>query len=76
MWIVLWDPVLKLILPDSVFADPANSIRDPRKKCKCAKHVTCHYPNSHLKDLKVNAWKQDVFLPKKRKRKQDVKIMI
>ena len=34
MWIILWDPILKLYLRFSIFIDLVNSARDPQKKCQ------------------------------------------
>ena len=36
MWIVPWDPVLKLFLLKKVLAGPVNCARDPHKKRRCA----------------------------------------
>ena len=30
----MWDPILKLILPNFVFVGPVNNTRDPLFKCK------------------------------------------
>ena len=43
---MLWDPVLKLILLDSVLVSPMNSARDPEKKTQMSK--MCNLPLSKL----------------------------
>ena len=39
MWIVLWDPVLKLDLLKFVLTDPVNSAQDPQKNAKQRREI-------------------------------------
>ena len=39
MWIVLWDPVLKLDLLKFVLTDPVNSAQDPQKNAKRRREI-------------------------------------
>ena len=41
-----WDPILKLILPDSVLVGPMNNVQDSKKKQQTCK--TCNLPLSKL----------------------------